>query len=212
VAIDGDTAVIGAIQEMGAVLDSGAAFVYVRSSGVWTQQAKLFAPDGAAGDNFGLSVAISGSTILVGALGHNGGEGAAYVFVRSGSSWSAQAELTYPAPPVPIAEFGDAVALSGDTALISTANTALAFVFVRQGQTWRVQGVLHAPHQPGLYFGVAVALWGDTALVGACCDYQGQLKGVAFVFARNGGAWREQATLPPRPACHRASPSGVRSP
>ena len=84
VAISGDTGVVGAYgndNEKGS--NSGSAYVFVRSGTTWTQQAKLTASDGAANDYFGVGVAISGDTVVVGAYG-NDGKGSAYVFVRSG--------------------------------------------------------------------------------------------------------------------------------
>src|SRR5579884_2515533 len=75
VAVDGKTIVVGAPAESSSL---GAAYVFVDSGGTWIQQARLIAPDGAAGDSFGASVSIAGSTIVVGAPGHNASVGAAY--------------------------------------------------------------------------------------------------------------------------------------
>ena len=99
VAITGDTAVVGApFDDVGANVDQGSIFVFVRSGTTWSQQARLFANDGAANDKFGLSVAISANTIIVGApnddIGASGDQGSAYVFVRIGTIWSQQAKLT----------------------------------------------------------------------------------------------------------------------
>jgi hypothetical protein len=75
-------------------LATGAAYVFVLSGSTWSQQADLTAADGIVNDDFGVSVAISGNTVVVGAFEKNSTAGAAYVFVRSGSVWSQQAELT----------------------------------------------------------------------------------------------------------------------
>src|SRR5215472_6459861 len=88
VAISGSTAVVGAPYKNSS---TGAAYVYVQSGTAWSQQAKLTAAGGASGDFFGTSVALSGSTAVVGAYGKNSNAGAAYVFVRSGTAWSQQA-------------------------------------------------------------------------------------------------------------------------
>ena len=83
VAVSGDTAVIGAIFDDDAGSFSGSAYVFTRSGTTWTEQAKLTASDGAWGDLFGNSVAISGDTLLVGAYGDDDlgdGSGSAYVF------------------------------------------------------------------------------------------------------------------------------------
>ena len=97
IAIDGNTVVVGApAANIAANQTQGAAYVFVRTAGAWTQQQKLTSSDGAAGDNFGWSVAVSGDTIVVGALnanvGNNDREGTAYVFVRSGGVWTQQAK------------------------------------------------------------------------------------------------------------------------
>ncbi|UCF08001.1 MAG: thrombospondin type 3 repeat-containing protein, partial [Thermoplasmata archaeon] len=97
VAIDGDTIVIGAPNDDDAGTDSGSAYVFVRSGGVWSQEAKLTANDASTFDWFGTSVSISGDRIVVGApfdddMGFN--SGSAYVFVRSGGTWSQQDKLT----------------------------------------------------------------------------------------------------------------------
>ena len=120
VAVSGDTVVIGVNCEDSSSTgvnensddnsgyDSGAAYVFVRSGTSWSQQAYLKASNAEAGDNFGLSVAVSGDTVVIGApfedskaTGVNGDQadnsiddpGAAYVFVRSGTRWSEQAYL-----------------------------------------------------------------------------------------------------------------------
>jgi hypothetical protein len=85
VAISGDTVVVGALFHDGAAgVDQGSAYVFVRSGGVWSQQQKLEASDAAAGDQFGVSVAISGETVAVSARFDDGAAGAdqgsAYVF------------------------------------------------------------------------------------------------------------------------------------
>src|SRR5262249_57406747 len=99
VALSGDTVMVGAGgDDIGANADQGSAYVFVRSGGVWTQRQKLTAADGAAGDAFGISVAISGDTVVVGAhgdaIGSNVAQGSAYVFVRSGGGWTQQQKLT----------------------------------------------------------------------------------------------------------------------
>ena len=140
VAVSGDTALVGAPNH--AV--GGTAYVFVYSGGVWTQQAELIASDGAAGDYFGSSVSISGDSALVGASGHavggNAYQGAAYVFVRSGSTWTQRAELTA-ADGAAWDNLGSSVAISGDTALVGAPSHAVsgnsqqgaAYVFAGSG-------------------------------------------------------------------------------
>src|SRR5262249_27117591 len=127
VAISGDTVAVGAEGgDIGANRNQGSAYVFVRSfigSGAdWTQQKKLTAADGAAGDQLGASVAISGDTVVVGAplsdIGANADQGSAYVFIRSfigsGADWTQQKKLTA-ADGAAGDFFGISVALSGDT-------------------------------------------------------------------------------------------------
>jgi hypothetical protein len=141
VAVSGDTAVVGAVREQsnatgvnGNQTDnsanfSGAAYVFVRSGGVWSQQAYLKASNTEVNDMFGSSVAVTGDTAVVGALGEdssatgvNGNEadngqpnsGACYVFVRSGSTWSQQAYLKS-SNAGNNDQFGASIAISGDT-------------------------------------------------------------------------------------------------
>ena len=108
-----------------------------------SQQAKLTAADGAANDYFGLSVAIYGSTAVVGAPYKNTGT-AAYVFVRSGSAWSQQAELSTASG----GEFGWSVAIYGSTAVVGAhfenSQTGAAYVFARSGSAWSQQAKLTA--------------------------------------------------------------------
>lgn len=99
VAVSGDTAIIGAYSDaVGANSLQGSAYVFVRSGTTWTEQAKLVASDGALGDQFGISVSISGDAAAIGAIGDdvnaNTDQGSVYVFTRLGSAWTQQQKLT----------------------------------------------------------------------------------------------------------------------
>ena len=208
VAISGDTAVVGApYHVVGANANQGSAYVFVRSGGIWSQQQQLTAVDGAAGDRFGYSVAISGDTVVVGAaydnVGANGNQGSAYVFVRSGTSWSQQAQLTA-ADGATSDIFGWSVAISGNTVAVgapgndvgANADQGSAYVFVRSGAIWSQQQQLTAVDgAAGDYFGDSVAISGDTAVVGAPYDDVGATinQGSAYVFVRSGAVWGLQA-------------------
>ncbi len=210
VALSGDTALVGAVtHDVGANVNQGSAYVFVRSGTTWTQQAQLTATGGAAIDNFGTSVALSGDTAIVAAdlddVGANANQGSAYVFVRAGTTWTQQAQLTA-ADGAAGDLFGSSVAFSGDTALVgapaddSGANTnqGSAYVFTRSGTTWTQQAQLTAADGAGSdNFGTTVALSGDTAIVGASFDDVGANvdQGSAYVFTRSGTAWTQQAQL-----------------
>lgn len=113
VSVSGDTAVIGAYRRDNF---KGAAYVFVRGGGVWSQQQELTASDGAADDVFGSSLSVSGDTVVVGApqktVSSSAWQGAAYVFVRSGGSWSLQRELSA-TDGAAYDQFGFSVSVSG---------------------------------------------------------------------------------------------------
>lgn len=209
VAISGDTAVVGAYTDDHAGgIDAGSAYVFVRSGGVWTQQAKLTADDAAAGDNFGISVSISGDTAVVGGYlaDHAGGTdaGSAYVFVRSGTVWTQQTKLIA-LDSAATDYFGYSVALSGETAVVGGylgdhaggIDAGSAYVFTRSGTTWTQQAKLTASDAAATdQFGIAVTMSGDTAVVGANLDNSpASDAGSAYVFVRSGGVWNQQAKL-----------------
>jgi hypothetical protein len=175
----------------------------VRSGTTWSQQAQLTAADGAASDQFGSAVALAGRTALVGSPYHGtSGQGAAYVFVRAGTTWSQQAPLTA-IDGAASDKFGSAVALAGDTALVGspyhgTSGQGSAYVFARSGTTWGQQGQLKATDGAANdLFGSSVALYADTALVGAPRDDVGANtdQGSACVFTRSGTSWSQQTQL-----------------
>ena len=117
VAISGETVVVGAYLDLCRGSDQGSAYVFVRSGEVWRQQDKLLAAAAAPGDEFGISVAISGETVVVGADGAAGNQGSAYVFVRSGEVWRQQDKLLA-ADAAPCDSFGQSVAISGETVVV----------------------------------------------------------------------------------------------
>ena len=122
VAVDGDTAVIGVSADDDNGGDSGSAYVFTRDAGVWTEQQKLAASDGAAGDLFGVSVAVDGDTAVIGAFfdDDNGiNSGSAYVFTRSGTAWTQQAKLTA-SDGAAGDRFGDSIGISENTMVVGT--------------------------------------------------------------------------------------------
>lgn len=180
VAVSSGTAVVGAPLDDegdgGADVNQGAAYVFVRDAGGWSQEAKLVAPDAAAGDQFGASVAVSGGTVVVGAPEAGGGTGAAYVFVRTSEGWVFQQRITDPAL-VPSDRLGASSAVDGDTALVSSAGGA--FVFTRSDGVWSRQDRL-APAG-------GLALAADTALLGD--PKADSSTGVVRVYTRLNGVW-----------------------
>jgi hypothetical protein len=212
VSLSGDTAALGApFDDVNGNSDQGSVRVFVRSGSNWSQQATLTAADGAARDDFGYSVAISGNSVLIGSylddLGANSAQGSAYVFTRTGSSWAQQLQLTDPAGEA-FDQFGIAVALSGDVALIGASfddpggvqDQGSALLFTRVDATWLVGSdakLTPADRQDFDGIGSAVAISGDTAIIGApFSDVNGGFDlGAAYVYVRSGSGWTQQAKL-----------------
>ena len=206
VAIDGDIALIGAHYDDDNGDDSGSVYVFTRSAGIWTEQAKLTASDAAPFDNFGEGVALDGETALIGATGDddNGSRsGSVYVFTHSAGVWKEQAKLTT-SDGSRDDVLGGSVALDGDTALLGVQfdddngiSSGSAYVFTRRAGVWAQQAKITQNDAVRLAgFGKSVALDGDTALIGASDGniFTGN-NDSAYIFTRNAGAWTQQAKL-----------------
>jgi hypothetical protein len=176
-------------------MDSGAAYIFTRSGNTWVQTAHLKGanPNPSNLDHFGIAVAASGDTVVVGAddqdVGGTVGAGAAYVFVRTGNVW-AQQDFLKVAHPFGETRFGGSVAISGDTIVVGAEredsaatgvngddlnnnpgilNSGAAFVFTRDlTGDWTQQAYLKASNTGGAdFFGSSVGVAGDTVVVGA---------------------------------------------
>src|SRR5688572_29931684 len=175
VAVSGNTVVVAAPMESSGGQYSGAAYVFVRTGTTWSQQAYLKAPNVEANDVFGISLAVSGDTLVAGATGDDSGAsgvngdqndnsaelaGAAHVFVRRGNTWTHQAYLKA-SNAGRYDSFGSAVAVSGDT--------------------------------------IVVGAWGEysnaTGVNGNQNDDSLGAAGAAYVFVRSGRSWTQQAYL-----------------
>lgn len=184
-----------------------------KTIGTAVEQGKLLADNGSTSDQLGVSVAVSGDTVVAGAPNHDvfgSDSGAAYVFVRSGTTWSQQAEI-FPDDGAGDDNFGIAVAISGDIIVVGAhendatcpgttplCNAGAAYVFTRSGTNWTQQAKL-TPSDPGVAdrFGGAVAVDGTTAVVGAGPDDHagGTDAGSAYVFVQSGTSWNQEAKL-----------------
>ena len=206
VSISGDTVVVGSWRDDDFGVESGSAYVYVRSGTTWTLEEKLTASDAAAIDQFGYSVSLDNDTIIIGARGNTDAgpdSGSAYIFVRSGTNWTEQAKLT----SLDLAtgdRFGFGVSIDEDTAVIGAfqddddgTDSGSAYVFLRSGTNWTQQAKLTAIDAAAAdLFGITVDIVGDTAIVGALNDDDnGSNSGSAYVFSRSGSNWTEQAKL-----------------
>ncbi|MCK5828679.1 MAG: FG-GAP repeat protein [Methylococcales bacterium] len=214
VAVSGNTLVVGARDEDSNSVGvnsnqsnnsagfSGAVYVFTRTGSTWSQQAYLKPSNTGGGDKFGYSVAISGNTLVVGAIsedsnsvGVNGSQsnnsasdsGAAYVFTRTGTTWSQQAYLKASNAETGD-KFGYSVAIAGNTLVVgayledssSTGvngngqnnnladSSGAAYVFTRAGATWSQQAYLKASNTgAGDDFGKSISISGNTIVVGA---------------------------------------------
>ncbi|MFV1990105.1 MAG: FG-GAP repeat protein, partial [Acidimicrobiales bacterium] len=206
IAVDGDTVVVGAYADDDGGPSSGSAYVFTRSGLSWTQQAKLTASDAAPGDIFGITVAILGDTILVGAYGDDdrgADSGSVYVFTRSGTNWSERTKLTA-ADGAAADSFGSALGIDGGTAVVGAfhddndgINSGSAYVFVGSGASWTQQAKLTAADGAANdFFGRGVDILGDSVVVGAFGDDDaGLTSGSAYVFTRAGTIWSQQTKL-----------------
>jgi hypothetical protein len=166
VAISGTTAVVGA---EGHASDAGRAYVFTETAFGWTQVAELDGSDTVAGNAFGNSVAISGTTAIVGAFGAAGSAGRAYVFTGTPTGWKQTAELKGSAGA---GGFGGSVAISGTTVIVGAfgpnKEPGRAYVFTKTGAAWKQVAELEGSDSvAGDSFGISVAISGTTAVVGA---------------------------------------------
>ncbi len=188
VSVDGDRVVIGAY---GYDDGGGWAYVFKRSGTNWVQEAKLTASDAGAHDRFGVSVSLSGDTAVIGAYKDDTAgwkAGAAYVFTRSGTTWTQEAKLT--ASDAGANYFGFSVSVSGDRAMMGAIGdnnagswSGAAYVFKRSGTTWTQEAKLTASDAArGDSFGRSVSVSGDRAMIGAPYnDDGGSGSGSAYV-------------------------------
>lgn len=210
VALDGSTVVIGANgATVGSNAAQGAVYIFTESNGTWTQMQKLTADDGVAFDNFGLSVALQGSMILVGSpqatVGANAAQGAVYVFTESNGTWTQTQKLTAN-DGAHNDSFGESVALNGSTALVGAYNATVnghpfqgaAYIFTESNDTWIEEQKLTASDgTTNANFGNAVALADGSALIGADgSTVDGNtFQGKVYLFTDAGGTWSQLNTF-----------------
>jgi uncharacterized repeat protein (TIGR01451 family) len=203
VGISGDTAVAGAPGDDDNGLDSGSAYLFERDgTTTLSQQQKLTAADGEAGDRFGSSVAISGERAVVGAPGDddNGADaGAAYVFVRNGSTWSQEQKLT-PDDGSVGAAYGSSVSINGDRLVVGSpqeGGTGAAYVYLQSDDAFVQQDKLTpSSGAAGDAFGSSVDVNGDQVVVGSPgTDGNGADSGSAHVYGHDGSQWMNLGEL-----------------
>ncbi len=191
--VQGDDLIAGAPHASFTWPRLGKAVVFHRAAGAWAEQALLQPADLEVGDEFGRAVAIDGDTAVVGAPSQNGVHGAAYVFVRSGSTWSQQAKLLPTAAGPTVVAFGRSVALDGDVVVVgapseSTFGTGVGavYVFERSGTAWTQVAKIGAI-AAGTMTGLGTSCGLDAGHLVACARYGSDLR--ALVYRRVAGAW-----------------------
>lgn len=201
---DGNTAIVGGMYDSNS---AGAAWVFVRSGGAWSQQVTKLVGTGAvdwAMQGSSVSLSADGNTAIIGGEDDNNWAGAAWIFTRSGNVWSQQGGKLVGAGAMGTYVYqGHSVSLSADgtTALVGghgdSSGMGAAWVFIRSGTVWSQQGgklVGAGAVGTSVFQGFSVSLSadGNTALVGGAGDSSN--RGAAWVFTRSGGGWSQQGS------------------
>ena len=207
ISTDGNTVAVGSLL---GTSDSqkGAGYIFTRSGTTWSQEAKLQPSDVAASDYVGTAISISGdgNTLVINARGHDSGQtnaGAAYIFTRSGTTWSQEAKLVASSQgqyynfgvDVAISRDGDTVVVGSDGDSTGGAQAGSAYVFTRSGTTWSQQAYIQCSDRAANdYFGqyLEVSSNGNDAIIGVRNKSGG---GAAYVFTRSGTTWSQQAKI-----------------
>ncbi|MGE5177677.1 MAG: hypothetical protein ACM3PF_01145, partial [Bacteroidota bacterium] len=198
---DGNTFISGANSDNGNV---GAAWIFTRVSGGWSQVGAKLVGTGYVGVNpgQGSSVAISGdgNTAAIGAANENSGVGAVWVFARVAGAWTQQGAKLVPTGEVGAGQFGFSVALSADGntlvvgGLADNSFVGAVWVFTRSAGIWTQQGAKLVGSggvgQGDQGYSVSVSADGNTLLEGGAVD--NNQVGAAWVFTRSGSTWTQQ--------------------
>ncbi|UCD75010.1 MAG: hypothetical protein JSV91_14630, partial [Phycisphaerales bacterium] len=193
VAVEGDVVIVGAIRDSYGSEGVCSAYVFRYDGQNWAEEAILIGSDTIEGDAFGMSVAISGEVIAVGATDNDGHRGAVYVFRRSGDVWIEEAKLVA-SDAEGWEEFGRTVAMDDDVVIVGAPDDRYGkgsvYVFRRVGSEWVEEAKIYHELTYVKRFGRGLALDGEYALVGAPCDhYLGSGSGMAFIYHYDGSEW-----------------------
>jgi hypothetical protein len=206
VSIDGDYVIVGAPNDdEGVLINTGCAYIFQRSGSAWIQRAKLVAPDRVHNDTFGASVSISGDYAIVGKPFDDStvspNSGSAYIFKRNGSDWGQQVIKLKASDPGANDYFGNAVAISGDYAVVGApmddaagVDSGSAYIFRRNVDAWeQIIKLVPAQLATGDHFGYAVEIDEGNVVVGAPLhdNENGTDAGCIYFFKRSGDSWTE---------------------
>ncbi len=210
ISADGNTAIVGGPEDS---FGAGAAWVFTRNGGVWSQEgSKLAGTDavGAAHQGFSVAISADGNTAIVGGPEDNSGVGAAWIFSRSLGGWLQQGGKLVATDAIGGARQGSSVAISADgrTAVVGgpsdNSGIGATWVFTRVGVAWLQQGnkLVGTGATGGAQQGFSVAISADanTAIVGGPSDASVWVidwtywVGAAWVFTRSGGVWSQQGS------------------
>jgi len=206
VAVEGDIALVGAPNtRIGTNEGQGSVYVFTKMHGPWVQTQKLTADDGKTADAFGLSVAIAGTTAIVGSPNNETFRGAAYVFQLAAGTW-VQSQKLVASDGTDFNQFGWSVALQNQAALIgatsatvgSNGSQGAVYAFTETGTFWsETQKFSSADGVTGDGFGWSIGLDGKNAVVGAglASGPGGEFQGVAYTFRHRNGVWVETQKL-----------------
>lgn len=206
VGVYGDTLIVGAVDENAGFTNSGRVYIFIRSGGNWTLQDTLVSPNSELSGSFGNSVGIYQDTVIIGAEGENvGGDtiGRAYIFTRSGGTWTLEDTLDSQNPE-DFGVFGSSVTVYQDTAIVGAigeenieSKDGRAYIFTRSGGVWSWQQTLVSPNpDTNGFFGASVSIDGDTLVIGASGEDAGANgSGRSYIFTHGNGAWSLQETL-----------------
>ena len=211
ISTDGNYIAVGARQEFAnSSSNGGAVYIYTRSGSTWTQQARLVGSTVSTDYRFGSSVSINsdGTYLLVGAATKNSGVGTAYVFTRSGSTWTQQAEIPSPTATADLFGLRSAINSTGDLVAICAQNnpgagaaytqSGAVHVYSRSGSTWTLQQTLRASDENTYWrFGRSAKFNSDGTyiIIGAPMSSTGTGNGAAYIFTRSGSTWTQQAKI-----------------
>ena len=200
VALSGSRLIAGAIGEWHMGLHTGAAYIFEKIAGTWTQLAKVIASDGDIGHNFGYSVALQGDLAVVGAVGVPqgtiGNVGAAYVFEKQGTQWPETQKL-HPPNPSPTQYYAFSIGLTSDSILVGASNNHLGataggavFIYQHPAAYWvQTQILMPADLATSDYFGTSLSVSGEHVVIGSYSADLAPAEGASYIFREVGSTW-----------------------